>query len=135
MSKRVILLLVLLILLGWWAYSRGLIPPGLLPPTVAQRVIPPATLHLRNLSTSRAFFYVDRQQVCDSTGLFSGKECTILVTVTRPRELAVITNEKAYSKVVSLQSGGEYQLLACGALGEPDQNCGLFVIRATPPTY
>jgi len=82
-----------------------------------------------------AVFYVDGQQVCDSAGLLSGKECTIQVTVTQPREFTVITQAKTYKRIVRLQSGGEYQLQACGPLGVPDENCGLFVINAKPPTY
>jgi len=133
-TKRAVVPLTILVLVGLWAYSRGLFPTGILPPQVAERVVPPATLHLRNLSTMRAYFYVDGRQVCDSTGLLSGKECTIQVMVT-PREFIVTTQAKTYKRVARLQSGGEYQLLACGSLGDPDQNCGLFVIRATPPTY
>jgi hypothetical protein len=138
MSTRAILLLVLLLLLvGGLVYIGGWDPSRLLPQSVATRVIPPATLHLRNHSMSRAIFFVDGQEVCDIVGTFgtSGKECTIELVVTRPRELAVNTDAKSYSKVVSLEPKGEYQLLACGTLGTPDQDCGLFAIRATPPRY
>jgi hypothetical protein len=124
------LLALLVLLVGGLAYlSRGNFS-RVLPAAVTH----PATLHLRNRSMSQATFYVDGQEVCDIMGT-SGKECTIELVVTRPRELAVNTSSKSYRKVVSLEPGAEYQLLACGPLGTPDQDCGLFVIRGTPPKY
>jgi hypothetical protein len=136
-TRTIVLLVVLLLLVGGLIYIGGLDPLRLLPQAVATRVIPPATLHLRNHSTSRAIFYVDGQEVCNIAGSFgtSGQECTIALVVTRPRELAVNTDAKSYRRVVSLQPKGEYQLVACGTLGTPDQDCGLFVISATPPRY
>src|SRR2546427_12803573 len=109
MSTRAVLLLVLLLLVGGLAYLSGWNLSRILPRAVATRVIPPATLHLRNHSMSRAIFFVDGREVCDIAGI-SGKECTIALIVTRPRELAVNTDVKSYRKVVSLEPRGEYQL-------------------------
>ena len=82
-----------------------------------------ALVYLENHSTGNAAFYIDGQLVCTAP---SG--CTIVLQGSH-RLYAVASG--AYhtpQTTLTVREGDIYRYLACGAMGTPSENCGLFVV-------
>ncbi len=88
----------------------------------------PAPVSLENLSTGKAYFYADGELVCVNG-------CTIAFRLeTGPHTLSAFTyygtNSNPYvtpqARIEEFHAGAVFRYLACGQLGNPGTNCGLF---------
>ncbi len=90
-----------------------------------------AIVYLENYSSETAYFHVDGNVACTAP---PDSGCTMVLARSSLHRLHAVTSSGYETREVALQlqDGAIYLYLACGALGSPGENCGLFVLDPPP---
>jgi hypothetical protein len=90
-----------------------------------------AIVYFENYSSATAYFFVDGNLACTAA---TDDGCTIVLSLPSLHRLSAVTSSRYETPEIALRSrdGAIYSYLACGAMGNPGENCGLFVLDPPP---